>query len=129
MLTVAKAGAAPILLGLLPGDTLTDPATQSTAERTGAREIKKADAQTCAADAKARYTTFLGYRQANGTLSKTDARLGWFEEWTYNFCQKTIPVQMAFIPNTKGGIDVKARIVPAVAAAIPAAKPETSTAK
>lgn len=123
MLAVARDGAAPLLLALLPGDTRNDPATQSGTEKIGASAIKKADAESCAADAVARYTRFLGYKHGTSAPNGTDGNEGWFEEWTYRFCQQTLPVQMAFLPNAKGSYDIKARVVPATAPDAPATKP------
>lgn len=127
MLAVGKEGGkAPLLLALMPGDTLADPAVQKTTERIGATAIKKADADTCADDPYATYSKIIGYLQAGGQLAKTDAGNGWFEEWTYKFCQKDIPVQVAFTPNGSGGYDIKARVVPAAMPKVPAQKPVTA---
>lgn len=116
----------PMLLALMPGDTLGDPAVQRSAERIGATAVKKADAETCADDPYATYTKILGFLQDDGTLGKTDAGKGWFEEWTYRFCQRDIPVQMAYTANGKGGYDIKARIVPTSMPNVPTQKPTTA---
>ncbi|NBX66053.1 MAG: hypothetical protein EBQ96_03550 [Proteobacteria bacterium] len=126
MLAVARdTGKAPLLLALMPGDTLADPAVQKTTERIGATAIKKADAESCADDAFATYSKIIGYLMADGTLTKKDAGHGWFEEWTYKFCQKDVPVQVAFTPNG-GGYDIKARIVPSAMPKVPTQKPVTA---
>jgi hypothetical protein len=127
MLAVAqKNDKAPLLLALLPGDTLSDPGSQGSAIRMSATAIRKADA-TCADDAKPDYTRVLGYKQADGTLGKADAGNGWFEEWQFKFCGKTLPVQIAFIPDGAGGYNIKTRIVGDAASAAPPAKPAAVT--
>ncbi|MBU6235997.1 MAG: hypothetical protein KGQ41_09145 [Alphaproteobacteria bacterium] len=126
MLGVARQKGMPMLLALLPGQTLSDPAIQRNAERVGATTVKKADAESCAADANANYTVFLGYRTPEGGITKTDAGQGWFEEWTYDFCQQSIPVQMVYMPNGKNGFDIKARIVPSAMPKVPLPKPTAS---
>lgn len=118
-------GADPLLMALLPGETLADPGSQRTTERMGATAIKKADSS-CADDPKASYTRLLGYKQLDGTIRKNDAGEGWFEEWTYRFCQKTIPVQMAFVPDGSGGYEIKARVAGGTAPKTPETKPAPS---
>lgn len=123
MLAVAlESGKPPLLLALMPGDTLADPAVQKTTERIGSTAIKKADAESCADDPYATYSRMLGYLQADGKVGKPNAQLGWFEEWTYKFCQKDIPVQVAYTPKN-GGYDIKARIVPTAMPQVPTQKP------
>lgn len=112
----------PMLMALLPGDTLSDPGSQRNAERMGATAIRKADAS-CADTPKANYTRLLGYRQPDGSVAKKDAGEGWFEEWTYRFCQKIVPVQMAFTPDGSGGFEIKARLAQTTPPATPVAKP------
>lgn len=99
----------PLLMAMLPGETRADPGSQRATERMGATAIKKSD-NSCADDPKATYTRLLGYRQIDGTIGKTEAGEGWFEEWTYKFCQKVVPVQMAFVPDGSGGFEIKARV-------------------
>jgi len=111
----------PMLMALLPGETKADPGTQRTAERMGATTIRKADSS-CADDPLATYTRLLGYKQLDGSVGKKDAKEGWFEEWTYRFCQKTIPIQMAFVPDGRDGYEIKARLTE-VGASPPVAKP------
>jgi hypothetical protein len=122
MLAVAQRNANPLLLGMLPGETFSDPGAQRDAERIGATSIRKSD-DTCADEARAFYTRFLGYKQADGTLGKTNQNQGWFEEWDFKFCQKIVPIQMAFVPNTAGGFDIKTRLVNAANPQTPASKP------
>lgn len=125
MLAVARNDATqPMLLALLPGDTLADPSAQRGAERIGATAIRKSDAS-CSDDARARNTRMLGFKQADGSVGKTDVKEGWFEEWTYDFCQKQVPAQLAFIPDGSGGYDIKARMIGAAAPVAPAQKPAT----
>lgn len=126
MLGVSRTHGEPLLLAILPGDTLADPAAQHDAERVGSITIKKADSESCADDPHPTYTRMLGYKQADGTVGKMNAMQGWFEEWDYRFCQKTVSVQMAFLPNAKGTYDIKARVVPAATTKTPETKPDTS---
>gem|GEM_PF-2560801 len=127
MLGVSRTKGEPLLLALLPGDTLADPAAQHDAERVGSITIKKADSESCADDPHPSYTRMLGYKQADGTVGKMNAMQGWFEEWDYRFCQKTVPVQMAFLPNAKGTYDIKARVVPQTTPKTPEVKPVAAT--
>jgi hypothetical protein len=127
MLAVSqREGKAPLLLALLPGDTLSDPGSQGSTIRMAATAIRKADA-TCADDAKPDYTRILGYRQTDGSIGKTDGGQGWFEEWIFKFCGKSLPVQVAFLPDGAGGYDIKTRIVGTASAAAPPAKPAVIT--
>lgn len=123
MLAVGRESEMPTLLALLAGETLSDPATQRDAERIGITTIKKMDAESCADQTRVNYTKFLGFRQADGSLGKTNSGGGWFEEWIFDYCRRQIPVQMAYLPNGKGGFDVKARIVPDTMPTLPATKP------
>lgn len=117
-----------VLLALLPGETRADPAIQRDAERIGAISITKADA-TCSDAPVASNTKFLSYRGADGNLSSTDVQQGWFEEWTYRFCQKDVPAQLAFLPNAEGGFDVKARPVGIATPQVPVSKPDNAAAE
>jgi len=110
MLTAARRNAMPVLLGILPGDTLSDPASQRDAERVGSMTIKRADT-TCAADAQAVNTRLIGFLQDDKTVSRKRANNGWFEEWAFDFCHRTVPLQMAFMPNESGGYDIRARLI------------------
>jgi hypothetical protein len=123
MLAVARANDNPLLLALLPGDTIADPASQRTADRIAATALRKSDAG-CADDPKVLYTRIIGFKQADGSIGPANADLGWFEEWDYRFCQKRPQVQMAFVLNAAGSYDIKARLA-APAAATPAPKPQT----
>lgn len=126
MLAVARPGKQPMLLALLPGETLSDPSAQRNAERIGAITVKKAD-DTCSDEARVGNTKLIGFKQSDGSLGKTDVQQGWFEEWTYRFCQKDVPVQMAFMPNDKGGFDIKARVAASgTQPAVPAPKPDAA---
>lgn len=125
ILAIGQNNTNPLLLNLLPGDTNADPASQRSAERIGAAAIKKADQDSCADNPTAMNTHTLGYKQADGTVGKTDAQQGWFEQWDYKFCQKTVPVQLAFTPDGSGGYDIKARLASPSTTPQPAAKPVT----
>ncbi|MCB1537408.1 MAG: hypothetical protein H6865_08485 [Rhodospirillales bacterium] len=123
MLGVGRGGGfKPLLLALLPGETLSDPASQRNAEHIGALAIARTDAS-CADTAHAGYTRLLGYRNADGTLGKTNSSHGWFEEWTYDFCNRDVPVQVAFLPNDTDGYDIKTRVVGEAPPAVPQPKP------
>ncbi len=124
MLAVARNQKRPMLLALLPGDTLSDPSAQRSAEHIAAIAISRTDA-TCAATATPTYTRVLGFRQPNGTMDKTDASLGWYEEWTFDFCQKTATTQVVFMPDGSGGYDIKARVLGATPPQVPQSKPLT----
>lgn len=125
MLAVGRDNDQPMLMALLPGETLSDPGSQRSTERMGATAIKKADSS-CADDPKASYTRMLGYKQLDNTIRKTDAGEGWFEEWTYRFCQKAVAVQMAFVPDGSGGFEIKARVAGAPGPQTPQTKPDIS---
>jgi catechol 2,3-dioxygenase-like lactoylglutathione lyase family enzyme len=116
----------PLLLALLPGETLSDPGAQGNAIHMAAVAIRHADA-TCADDAKAYYTRMLGFKQPDGTMGKADDGQGWFEEWLFKFCGKTVPAQVAFIPDGAGGFDIKTRIVGETPVATPVSKPAQET--
>jgi hypothetical protein len=130
MLAVSRRDGEPVLLTLLPGETRADPAIQREAERIGATTITKADGETCSDTPVAFNTRILGYAQAGGVagLAKQDTGNGWFEEWSYRFCQKDVAVQMAFMPNDMGAFDVKARMPEAPAAPKAEAKPDATEA-
>lgn len=122
MLAVARSSLPPLLFALLPGDTNADPSAQRSAERIGATAIKKAD-DSCADNPKAKNTQILGFKQADGSVGKTDAQQGWFEQWDYKYCQKSVPVQLAFTPDGSGGFEIKARLAAASETPQPGAKP------
>jgi len=122
MLSAGQNDGTVVMLSLLPGETLADPAIQREAERIGATAITKADA-TCSDVPMAANTRVLGYKQANDTMGKTDANLGWFEEWDYHFCQKDVAVQMAFTPKDSGALDIKARPADVAVPQTPTSKP------
>lgn len=123
MLAVAMPNKTPRLLALLPGNTQADPSVQRAAEKIAAVTIKKTTENVCADTPKSSYTKVIGYKQADGTVGSKNANAGWFEEWTFRYCQKTVPVQMAFIPNETGSYDIKARIVPSAQPKVPESKP------
>lgn len=118
-----QSGQDPVILGLLPGETMSDPGQQGNVVRMASQTIRKANAS-CSDDPQPYYTRLIGYKQADGTIAKTESRLGWFEEWTFRFCQKTLPVQIAFLPDGRGGYDIKTRIPDAAPAS-----PEKPTAE
>jgi hypothetical protein len=123
MLAIAQKQANPLIFAMLPGETLAEPSAQQEAERVGNMSIRKTD-ESCASEARAFYTRFLGYRQADGTPGKANVQLGWFEEWQFKFCQKDILAQMAFLPRPGGGgYEIKTRLNNAANPGTPAAKP------
>ncbi len=127
LLAIARnEGKAPLTLAILPGETLSDPGQQGSVLRMSSQAIRKANA-TCSDDPAPTYTRMIGYRQVDGGIGNTDARMGWFEEWTFAFCQKKVPVQVAFMPNGNGGYDIKTRVVGADAPADKAADATPAT--
>jgi len=109
MLAVARGSGYPVLLTTLPGTTYSDPSSQNDTEALVVNYLRKYDPK-CVAPPVFLNTYLAGFIQEDGKLGKTDVKKGWFEQWTYRFCNNIYPAQIAYLPNSSASYDIKVRI-------------------